>query len=405
MLDSSPLSKRRIIVGVSGGIAAYKSAELVRRLCQSGASVRVVMTRGAQAFVTPLTFQALTGEKVYTALLDLEAEAAMGHIELARWADLVLVAPASANTLARLACGIADDLLSTLCLATTAQIFVAPAMNSLMWDNLATQHNCRVLSQRGVSVIEPGSGELACGEIGAGRMPEADSLVNILEASVAKGELRGKKVVISAGPTREAIDPVRYISNRSSGKMGYALAAAAARMGAQVVLVSGPTNLDSPKNAARINVESAEQMRAAVQAEMPGCDVFIGAAAVADYSPTHQKSQKIKKSEAEFNLTMTRTVDILAEVANHINSPFTVGFAAETDNLVDYAKAKLEKKSLDMIAANWVGREGSGFDVDQNALSVFWAGGRLEIAQADKTEVAVRLMAVIVEKYNEKNRS
>jgi len=402
LLDLSSLTGCRIVVGITGGVAAYKSAELVRRLCQSGAIVRVVMTKGAQSFITPLTFQALSGEKVHTELLDVEAEAAMGHIELARWAELVVIAPASANTLARLANGFADDLLSTLCLATSAPLFVSPAMNSVMWANPATQYNCSVLTQRGVRVIEPGLGELACGEVGAGRMPETDHLIRVLASSRVDGPLRGKKIVITAGPTREAIDPVRYISNRSSGKMGYALVDAAVEAGAQVVLVSGPTNLDTPRNCMKINVESAEQMRKAVRAEMRACDIFIAAAAVADYSPSRQQTKKIKKADADISLAMTRTIDILAEVASLVSPPFTVGFAAETNDLANYAKAKLEKKSLDMIAANWVGREGSGFDVDQNALSVFWADGGLEIAQADKREVAARLMDLIVERCNEK---
>lgn len=398
------LAGRRIVVGVSGGIAAYKSAELVRGLRQAGAEVQVVMTAAATEFITPLTMQALSGNPVHTHLLDTEAEAAMGHIELARWADAVLIAPASANVLARLAQGRADDLLSTLCLASEAPLLVAPAMNRVMWANQTTQANCDALRERGVVVLGPGEGEQACGEVGVGRMLEPEALVEGVAALFQQGPLAGCRVVVTAGPTHEAIDPVRYISNRSSGKMGYAVAEAAAKAGASVTLISGPTSLEKPRGVECVAVESAAEMQEAVISRIEGCDIFIAAAAVADYRPQEVADKKIKKQAEEISLVLERTTDILAQVAALQSAPFTVGFAAETDRLIDYARDKLERKALDMIAANQVGG-GQGFEADDNALSVLWADGEKEIGRAEKIIVARELIEVIAERYHAKSPS
>ncbi|MFP5506980.1 MAG: bifunctional phosphopantothenoylcysteine decarboxylase/phosphopantothenate--cysteine ligase CoaBC, partial [Gammaproteobacteria bacterium] len=362
------LSNKRILLGVSGGIAAYKSAELVRRLREAGAEVRVVMTAGATRFITPLTLQALSGQPVRTELFDAAAEAAMGHIELARWADLVLIAPASANTLARLAQGLADDLLSTLCLATRAPLLVAPAMNNAMWEHPATQANLSLLRERGVRACGPASGSQACGETGPGRMLEPAELVAAVAAQFQTGALAGLRVLVTAGPTREAIDPVRYISNRSSGKMGYAVAQAAAEAGARVVLVSGPTALPAPARVDCVRVETAAEMHAAVMARVADCDIFVAAAAVADYRPRAAAAHKLKKKSATLPLELERTRDILADVAARPPAPFTVGFAAETERLAEHARAKRMAKSLDMIAANLVNVPGQGFEADANAL-------------------------------------
>jgi phosphopantothenoylcysteine decarboxylase/phosphopantothenate--cysteine ligase len=395
------LSQRKIVLGVTGGIAAYKSADLVRRLREAGAEVRVVMTQGATAFVAPLTFQALSGQPVHLDLLDPAAEAAMGHIELARWADTVLIAPASADFIARLAHGLANDLLSTLCLATDAPLVLAPAMNRLMWANAATQDNCALLLRRGVRLLGPGAGEQACGEVGAGRMLEPTEIVALLSAPTAQ-PLAGKTVVLTAGPTREPIDPVRYISNRSSGKMGFAVAAAAARAGARVMLVAGPTALATPPGVERLDVESAAQMYAAVMEHIDGADIFIGAAAVADYRPVAAEARKIKKTQSEHSLILERTQDILQSVAALPKPPFTVGFAAETHDLAAYATDKLRRKRLDMIAANWVG-EGQAFDRDDNALEVFWPQGQASLGRQGKAELAEQLIALIADRYHEKN--
>jgi len=393
---------RRIVIGVTGGIAAYKGAELVRRLRQHGAEVRVVMTASATQFITPLTMQALSGNPVHTSLLDSSAEAAMGHIELARWADAVLVAPASANFLARMTHGLADDLLTTLCLATEAPVFVAPAMNRVMWAHQATQHNCQVLQQRGVVLLGPAEGEQACGETGAGRMLEAEQLMYALGRHWQQGPLPGCRVLLTAGPTREAIDPVRYISNHSSGKMGYALAEAAAIAGAEVVLVSGPTVLACPNGVERVQVETAAEMSDAVKAYAGQSHIFIAAAAVADYRPAAVQAKKMKKNVAELSLSLVRTEDILAQVAmstKPTDKVFCVGFAAETHDLEQYARDKLQRKGLDMIAANLVG-DGLGFNADDNALTVFWQGGNQEITRADKSIVARELITLIAERYH-----
>ena len=391
----------RVLLGVTGGIAAYKSAEIVRRLRERGAEVQVVMTAGARQFVTPLTFQALSGRPVRSDLWDEAAEAAMGHIELARWADRILVAPATADFIARVAHGLADDLLTTLCLATDSPLSVAPAMNRLMWANAATQANVELLRSRGVAILGPGIGDQACGETGPGRMLEPADLVDAVLAAVPSattGVLAGRKVLITAGPTRERIDPVRFITNRSSGKMGYAVAEAARDAGAVVVLVSGPVNLPAPPGVRCVAVETAEQMMAAVGAELAGTDIFIAAAAVSDYRPVQVAMEKIKKTSDSLLLALSRTPDILATVAAGDPRPFVVGFAAETQNVERNALAKLEGKRLDMIAANQVG-DGLAFDCDDNALTVYWPGGRRELERAGKPRLAAELVAVIAERF------
>lgn len=393
------LQGQRLLLGVSGGIAAYKAAELVRRLQDAGAEVRVVMTASALHFVGSTTFQALSGHPVRSSLWDEAAEAAMGHIELARWATRVLIAPASANTLARLAQGRANDLLSTLCLATEAPLTVAPAMNRVMWAHPATQANVATLVSRGVEVLGPATGDQACGEVGAGRLLEPMQIVAAMVAGCAAPRLAGRRVLISAGPTFEDIDPVRFIGNRSSGKMGFAVAAAARAMGAQVTLVAGPVSLATPAGVRRIDVRRAAQMREAVLAELPGHDVYLGAAAVADYTPAETLPQKIKKSGETLAITLVRTADILAEVAAHPQRPrLVVGFAAETQDMEGYARDKLHRKGLDLIAANDVGRPGQGFEGDDNALSVFARDGRHDIAHGPKTRVARDLLALVADR-------
>jgi len=393
------LTNKRILLGITGGIAAYKSADLVRRLRAAGASVRVVMTRAACEFITPLTMQALSGQPVRTDLLDPAAEAAMGHIELARWADAVLVAPASADFMAKLVHGRADDLLSTLCLASTAPLVLAPAMNHVMWTNPATQDNVSVLHARGIHLFGPGQGDLACGESGPGRMLEPEQLLEQVGGLFETGLLAGMKMLVTAGPTREDIDAVRFISNRSSGKMGYAVAAAAAEAGAQVTLVSGPVALTPPARVECITVLSAQDMYDAVLVRAPGCDIFVAAAAVADYRPETVQTGKLKKTAPELTLSLRRTPDILASVAALPTPPFTVGFAAETENLIEHAQAKRAAKAVDMIAANWVGREDSGFDSDTNALQLFWQDGGAELPLAGKERLARDLIGVIAQRY------
>ena len=399
MTESSP---PRILLGVTGGIAAYKSPDIVRRLAERGAQVQVVMTAAAQKFVSPLTFQAVSGRATRTDLWDDMAEAAMGHIELARWAQLILIAPASANFIARLAHGLADDLLSTLCLATDSPIVIAPAMNRLMWANAATQANLETLRSRGVGIFGPGEGDQACGEIGPGRMLEPLDLADRAMALVAAPHvLEGLHVVITAGPTRERIDPVRFISNRSSGKMGFAVAQAAYCAGARVTLISGPVSIDTPPGVKRIDVESAEQMYAAVHRELPSTDVFISAAAVADYRPPAPLAQKLKKTGDSLRLDLVKAPDIIASVAASPRRPFVVGFAAETERVEQHAREKLVKKSLDMIAANEVG-DGLAFDCEDNALLVLWPGGSRTLDRASKVQVARGLIELIAERYAER---
>jgi phosphopantothenoylcysteine decarboxylase/phosphopantothenate--cysteine ligase len=389
------LFNRRVLLAVCGGIAAYKSADLVRRLQNRGAEVRVLMTRGAQEFITPLTLQALSGHPVHHSLLDEEAERAMGHIELARWADLLVIAPATADCLARLAAGRADDLLGAVVLATPAPLLLAPAMNQQMWRDPATQQNLSTLCDRGLHLAGPDSGEQACGDVGPGRMldPEliADAAVNLFASSL----LGGRSVVISAGPTREPLDPVRYISNHSSGRMGYALARAAAEAGARVTLVSGPVALTPPERVNCLQVTTAQEMHRACLAAAANCDVFIGCAAVADYRPAAVAEQKIKKSGTELTLTLLRNPDIVADIAALSPRPFTVGFAAETERLREHARGKLDAKGLDMIIANDVSDESIGFNSDSNAALVLWKGAEREIEQCSKDVLARILITQI----------
>ncbi|AOA59267.1 bifunctional phosphopantothenoylcysteine decarboxylase/phosphopantothenate--cysteine ligase CoaBC [Acinetobacter larvae] len=407
--DLSVMSSKNIIVAVTGGIAAYKSAILVRRLKDYGFNVRVVMTQGAQAFITPLTFQALSGNTVHTELLDTEAESGMGHIELARWADLILVAPASCDTMAKFAAGLADDLLSTLYLASKAPVWVAPAMNQQMWAAKATQRNLNTLVDDGVHVIMPNAGSQACGDTGLGRMPEPEALAaqvqqyfHQAQRAIAEkfGLLAGKRVVITAGPTREAIDPVRYISNHSTGKMGFAIAAACYAAGAQVTLLAGPVSLDTPNGVERINVSSAIQMLEQSLALLDqGCDIFIATAAVADYRVAQVAEHKIKKAGDELDVSLVKNPDIVATIAQQQQRPFMVGFAAETRNIEEYATGKLLVKKLDMIACNDVSRSDIGFASDQNAMTVFFAQqyklARRELEKAPKQEIAQQLVEAI----------
>lgn len=396
------MAAKRILLGVTGGIAAYKSAELVRLLKKSGHEVRVVMTRGAEAFVTPLTFQALSGEPVRTSLLDPEAEAGMGHIELAKWADQVVIAPASANFIARLAQGMADDLLTTVCCATEAPIAVAPAMNQAMWSNGRTQRNLGLLaSDAQITLWGPDQGSQACGDVGPGRMLEAAALFERIVATET-GALSGKRVVITAGPTREPIDPVRYISNHSSGKMGYALAAAARAAGAEVVVVSGPVAIAEPAGVEVRGVVTAEEMLTeASKAVDEGCDVFIATAAVADYRPDTCAGDKIKKSHEAMTLSLVRNPDTLATIAARDDAPFTVGFAAETRDIERYALDKLTRKKLNMIVANDVSAPGLGFNSDNNAVTVFWPQGRESVGPDSKAVLSQRLIALIADRLAE----
>lgn len=394
------LNQRRILLGVTGGIACYKSAELVRRLKDYGADVRVVMTSGAKAFINPLTFQAVSGNPVHTELLDEKAEAGMGHIELAKWADLILIAPATASFIERLAQGRGDDLLSTLCLATDAPVQVAPAMNQAMWSNLATQSNLEQLKQNQIALLGPASGSQACGDVGSGRMLEPMQIVDLAASAFEKGPLTGRKVLITAGPTREAIDPVRYLSNHSSGKMGYALANAAAAAGAEVVLVSGPVSLEKPARVTRINVESAAQMLNSVMTEIESSDIFIASAAVADYRPADVSQQKIKKKSDTLNLTLIKNPDILHTVGHLPSKPFTVGFAAESEKLNEHAKGKLERKNLDLIIANDISRSDIGFGQDENEVLLLTPASEKIIEKCSKSLLAKILIREIVELYN-----
>jgi len=399
----SRLAEKRILLGVTGGVAAYKAAELTRALRTAGAEVKVAMTRAATAFIAPLTFQALSGQAVHLDLLDAAEESAMGHISLARWADAILIAPATADFIAKLRAGLADDLLSALCLAADAPLALAPAMNQAMWANPATQDNVACLADRGIRLFGPAEGAQACGETGLGRMLEPADLCRETENLFAPACLAERSVLISAGPTREAIDPVRYLSNRSSGKMGYALAQAALAAGATVTLVSGPVALRPVRGAELIRVESAADMFEAVLAAAPRHDIYIGAAAVADYTPRDVADHKIKKRDELLDIALTRTRDILATVAALTERrPFTVGFAAETNKLEAYARQKLENKGLDMVAANRVGA-GLGFDSDENALRVFWRGGEAHLPTAAKSRLALHLIELIAEQYLAKN--
>lgn len=397
------LLNKRVLLGVSGGIAAYKSADLVRRLKDAGADVRVVMTAGAEAFITPLTMQAVSGRPVHRHLLDAEAESGMGHIELARWADVVLVAPASANAIARIASGMADDLLTTLCLATAAPLALAPAMNQQMWLNPATQANIEVLRDRGVLLFGPALGDQACGEVGPGRMLEPMELVAKLPEVFAGNALLGRRVLITAGPTWEALDPVRGFTNHSSGKMGYAVARAAREAGAEVTVISGPTALPEPDGVSMVSVVSALEMHEAVldmlEQARPPIDIFIGVAAVADYRPSATSAEKIKKHAGSLSVELVQNPDILAAVASHPKRPFTVGFAAETENVEQYARKKLVSKGVDMIAANVVG-PGLGFGTDNNEILLVDRTGVTKLPLASKDRLARSLIKHIAERLD-----
>ncbi len=393
------LTQHKIILGVTGGIAAYKSVTLARLLIKAGAEVQVVMTAAAQQFVGALTFQAITGRPVRSELFDPAHEAAMGHIELARWADILLIAPASADFIARVAHGLADDLLSTLCLASSARLLLVPAMNQQMWRNPATATNIATLESRGTRILGPAEGEQACGDMGPGRMLEPENVVQFISAAENACDFKGIKVLITAGPTREALDPVRFIGNRSSGRMGYAIADAFVRQGAEVSLISGPVSLTTPHGVNRVNVESAEEMLAAVAASVEQVDIFVACAAVADYRPQQIAQHKIKKQQQTMQLELVRNPDILTWVAGLDNRPYTVGFAAETTDLAKNAQRKRHLKGMDMIAANQVGK-GLGFDATDNALHVFWEDGEQQLPLQPKAALAEQLVTLISEHYN-----
>lgn len=398
------LHGKHILVGITGGIAAYKSADLIRRLRDAGAKVEVAMTRAAQEFITPLTLQAVSGRPVHGDLFDPQAEAAMGHIELARWADLILVAPASADFMARLCYGHASDLLSTLCLATTAPIVLVPAMNQQMWHHQVTQENVMRLKMQGVTLLGPGEGSQACGEVGPGRMLEPQQIITQL---VGRADIAGKptiamqglRILLTAGPTHEAIDPVRYLTNHSSGKMGYAIASVAHQLGAEVTLVSGPVPLPTPKGVMRVDVNTAMEMHQAVASRAAQCDIFIAAAAVADYRSEQVSPHKLAKNDQEINLKLVRNPDILATVASSSNAPFCVGFAAQTEEVIVKAKEKLVKKHLDMVIANKVGEGDIGFNSDNNEVDVLWPGGEKHLAKQAKQKLAYELITLIMERY------
>lgn len=394
------LAGKKILLGISGGIAAYKCAELTRRFIERGAEVRVVMTLAAKEFITPLTMQAVSGHPVADSLLDPAAESSMGHIELAKWADMVLLAPATADLIARLAAGMGNDLLTTLVLATPAPLIVSPAMNQQMYNHAATQENIATLAKRGAEIWGPAAGEQACGDIGPGRMLEPMDLVSRCEAFFAPKPLAGKRVLLTAGPTREALDPVRYITNHSSGKMGFAIAEAAADLGAEVTLISGPVSLSTPRQVSRIDVESALEMHQHVMEHAASCDIFIGCAAVADYRPERIAEHKIKKTDqnSTLSITMVKNPDIVASVAVLTEQrPFTVGFAAETQEVEKYARSKLANKNLDMICANDVSIEGQGFNSNNNSLTVYWHDGAQALPLTSKRELARALMLLINE--------
>ncbi|WP_330961390.1 bifunctional phosphopantothenoylcysteine decarboxylase/phosphopantothenate--cysteine ligase CoaBC [Photobacterium sp. 53610] len=400
------LAGKKILLGISGGIAAYKCAELTRRLIERGAEVRVVMTPAAKEFITPLTMQAVSGKPVADSLLDPAAEASMGHIELAKWADLVLLAPASADLIARLRAGMGNDLLSTLCLATSAPIAVAPAMNQQMYRQPSTQENLAVLTRWGHQIWGPASGEQACGDVGPGRMLEPMALVAEIENFFRPQDLAGVRIAITAGPTREALDPVRYLTNHSSGKMGYAIAQAAAERGASVTLISGPVSLNTPADVQRIDVESAVEMHQAATEQAPLHDIFIGCAAVADFRPAEMAEQKMKKKQGhdELVLTLVKNPDIIAAVAAMTEQrPFTVGFAAETQDVARYARDKLQRKNLDLICANDVARQGQGFNSDTNALHLYWPKGDKALPLTDKTSLGRQLIDEIIQRFRQQS--
>lgn len=402
-LTAPDLTGKHILLGVSGGIAAYKAPDLVRRLRERGAEVRVALTPAGAAFITPLTLQAVSGHPVHESLLSAEAESGMGHIELARWADLILIAPCTADYMARLVHGYADDLLLACCRASEAPLAIAPAMNRVMWTDAAVQRNRAQLERDGVHIIGPGSGSQACGEVGEGRMTEPLEIAHACAALFRSGALAGLSVLLTAGPTYEDLDPVRFIGNRSSGKMGYALAAAASEAGARVTLVSGPVALAAPERVERLQVRSAVEMHAAVMERLPGCDIFIGCAAVADYRPRERAAQKIKKTGGGLDIELVENPDILAEVARAQPRPFVVGFAAETEQVAARGADKRRAKGADLMAVNRVG-EGLGMEVDDNALEVFGAGGSVALGPAPKTRLGRDLISLIAERYHAARR-
>lgn len=393
------LQNKNILLGVTGGIAAYKSVSLVRRLKEQGANVQVIMTESAQEFITPLTFQAISGKPVHISLLDPEAEAAMGHIELARWADAIIIAPLTANSMARLVNGEANDLLMAVCLASKAPLAIAPSMNQAMWSNTATQDNIQVLKSRNIAIYGPASGEQACGDIGAGRMLEADDIAEKLQEIFKNKQLSGVRVMVTAGPTREAIDPVRYISNHSSGKMGYEVAQAALELGASVELISGPCALKASDRIHLVPVESADEMMAAVHNDINEIDIFISVAAVADYRVKRVAEQKIKKKSETMSLALIKNPDILASVAALSDKPCCIGFAAETENLEPHAEQKLVAKGLDMIIANRVDKSDSGFNSDYNSATAIWGEGSQVFEKTTKSRLASELMSLIATHY------
>jgi phosphopantothenoylcysteine decarboxylase/phosphopantothenate--cysteine ligase len=394
----SDIQGRRVLLGVTGSIAAYKSPDIVRRLKDQGAEVRVVLTASAEKLVSPTVFQAVSGEPVRGDIWDEQAEAAMGHIELAKWADLILIAPATANLIAQLAAGSAENLLTTICLASEAPVTLAPSMNQAMWRDAATQANCEVLRKRNVMFIGPDDGEQACGDVGPGRMSEPANIVSRLARGGESGPFEGLRIMVSAGPTREAIDPVRFVSNRSSGKMGFALAKAAADAGAEVTLIAGPVNLPTPPRVERIDVETTQQMCDEALARIGDMDIYVGAAAISDYRPRQVATQKIKKSADTFTLEMIKSPDLLASVAALEKGPFTVGFAAETEKLEQHATDKLNRKKLNMIVANLVG-ENLCFDADDNEVIVLWQDGRHPMPKLSKQELARQLVDVVATRY------
>lgn len=400
----SILSEKRVLLGITGGIAAYKAAELVRLLTKAKTEVQVVMTPAAVKFIAPLTLQALSGHPARIELFDEQHEAAMGHIELARWADLLLVAPASAGFMARAAAGMADDLLATLCLAANSPLAMAPAMNQAMWRHPATQHNAALLTQRGVHIWGPAEGDQACGDIGPGRMLEPEVLLQKVAGLLGVDQFDGVRVLITAGPTREPIDPVRFVGNRSSGKMGYALCRAFGLHGARVSLISGPVALDPPADITVCRVETALEMEVAVMSRIKECDIFVACAAVADYRPVDVPKCKIKKGQPQLQVNMVRNPDILSKVASLDHAPFTVGFAAETERHIEYAQGKLEDKGLDMIAANLVGSGEGGFERDENALTVLWKDGRMELPMTGKGPLAEALVKLVLEQYEKRDK-
>ncbi|ELY3595924.1 bifunctional phosphopantothenoylcysteine decarboxylase/phosphopantothenate--cysteine ligase CoaBC [Cronobacter turicensis] len=400
------LAGKKIVLGVSGGIAAYKTPELVRRLRERGAEVRVAMTEAAKAFITPLSLQAVSGYPVSDSLLDPAAEAAMGHIELGKWADLVILAPATADLIARVAAGMANDLVTTICLATPSPVAVVPAMNQQMYRNIATQQNIEQLASRGLRIWGPDSGSQACGDVGPGRMLDPLEIVELAANHFAPvNDLQHLNIMITAGPTRERLDPVRYITNDSSGKMGFAIAAAASARGARVTLVAGPVALATPPGVERIDVGSALEMEAAVQQRAQQQQIFISCAAVADYRAETISSEKIKKQGDELTLKMVKNPDIVAGVAAlSQNRPYVVGFAAETNNVEEYARQKRLRKNLDLICANDVSQAGHGFNSDTNALHLFWQEGEKVLPLERKALLGQRLLDEIVTRYDEKNR-